>query len=109
MSRKHGTHQVMTYAGDVNLIGVDIGAIQRNTEVLLNACKGIGLAVNTGKTKYMEIGSYLGMVANEHVRICSNSYEKVKAFKYLGSLVKNKISIHEEIKYRFKAGNSGCY
>ena len=29
-----------------------------NTDVLLNACKDIGLAVNIGKTKYMEIGRH---------------------------------------------------
>ena len=29
--------------------------IERNADMLLNACKDIGLAVNTGKTKYMEI------------------------------------------------------
>ena len=45
----------------------------------------IGLAVNTGKTKYMEVGRHRGMMANEHVRIGSKSYEKVKTFKYLGS------------------------
>ena len=45
----------MTYADDVNLIGDDIRTIKRNAGVLLNACKDIGLAVNTGKTKYMEI------------------------------------------------------
>ena len=33
-----------------------------NTEVILNACKDIGLAVNTGKTKYMEIGCHRGMI-----------------------------------------------
>ena len=27
-----------------------------HADVLLNACKDIGLAVNTGKTKYMDIG-----------------------------------------------------
>jgi len=26
-----------------------------------------------------------GMIANEHIRIGSNSYEKVKSFRYLGS------------------------
>ena len=46
----------MTYAGDANLIDGDIRTIERNADVLLNACKDIGLAVNTGKTKYMEIG-----------------------------------------------------
>ena len=43
------------YADDVNLICGDIRTIERNADVLLNACKDIGLAVNTGKTKYMEI------------------------------------------------------
>ena len=56
-------------------------------QVLLNTCKDIGLAVNTGKTKYMEIGSHRSMIANEHIEIGSNSYEKVKTFKYLGSLL----------------------
>ena len=37
-----------------------------------------------------------------------NSYEKLKTFKYLGSLVTNKNSIQEEIKCKLKAGNS-CY
>ena len=32
---------------DVNLIGDDIRTIERKVDVLLNACKHIGLAVNT--------------------------------------------------------------
>ena len=50
-------------ADDVNLIGDYIRTIERN--VLLNACKDIGLAVNIGKTMYMEIGCHRGMIANE--------------------------------------------
>ena len=41
--------------------------------MLLNACKDIGLAVSTGKTKYMEIGRNRGVIANEHIKIGSNS------------------------------------
>ena len=63
------------------------------------------LALNKGETKYTEIRPHRGMIANEHVRIGSNSYEKVKIFKYLGSLVTNQNSIHEEIKCRLKAEN----
>ena len=48
------THQVLAYADDVNLIGYAIRTIQRNADVLLNACKDIGLAVNIGKTNYMK-------------------------------------------------------
>ena len=70
-----------------------------------DACKDIGLVVNTGKTKYMEIGRNWGMIANAHVKIGNNSYEKVKTFKYLGSLMTKQNSIHEEIKSTLKAGN----
>jgi hypothetical protein len=44
--------------------------------VLLNACKDIGLAVNIRKTKYMEIEDHRGMIANEHIKIGSNSFKK---------------------------------
>ena len=56
----------------------------------------------------MELGSHQGMIVNEHIRIGSNSYEKVKTFKYLCSLVTNQNSIQEEIECRLKAGNL-CY
>ena len=71
----NGTHQVLAYADDVNLKGGDIGTIERNTDVLLNACKNIGLAVYTEKTEYMEVGCHQGMMANGH-KIGGSSYEK---------------------------------
>ena len=77
----NGTHQVLAYADDVNLIGDDIRTIERNANVLLNACKDIGLAVNIGKTKYMEVRRHRGIIANAHIKIGSNSYEKVETFK----------------------------
>ena len=73
-----GTHQAFAYVNDLNVIGNDIRTIERNADVSLNACMDIGLAVNTGKTKYMEIGRHRGMIANEHVKTGSNSYKKVK-------------------------------
>ena len=42
---------------------------ERNADVLLNTCKDIGLAVNTGKTKNMEAGCNSGMMANEHIMV----------------------------------------
>ena len=55
----------------------------------------------------MEIECRQGMIANEHIRIGSNSYEKVKSFKHLGFLLKRQNSIQEEIliKCRLKAEN----
>ena len=46
--------KLLAYADDVNLLDDDIRTIERNADVLLNAC----LAVNTGKTKYMEIACH---------------------------------------------------
>jgi hypothetical protein len=80
--------------------------MERNVDVLFNACKDIDLAVNTGKTKNMEVGRNRGTVTNKHIRIGSNSHEKETTFKYLGTLVTNQNSIQEEIKCGLKAGNS---
>ena len=72
----NGIHQVLAYADDVNLIGDDNRTIEGNADVSLNACNDIGLAVNTGKAKYMEIGCHQGMIANVHIKIGSNSLKK---------------------------------
>ena len=42
------------------------------------------------------------LIANEHIKIGSNSYEKVKTFKYLGSLLTNKNYIEEELNLGLK-------
>ena len=57
----------MAYMDDVNLIGDDIRTIIRIIGVSLNVSKDIDLAVNTGKTKYMEAGRLRGMMANVHI------------------------------------------
>ena len=82
---------------------VIIRTTERNADVLLIACKDIGLAVNTGKTKYMEIGSPPVMIANELIRMGSN--DKVKTLKYLFSLLTDQHSIEGEIKCILKVGN----
>ena len=56
----------------------------------------------------MEIGRHRVMIANANIKIGSNSNEKMKTFKCLGSVLTNQNYIQEEIKCRFKAGNS-CY
>jgi hypothetical protein len=52
----------LVFADDVNLIG-DTIRIERNADVLLNACKDTALAVSTGKTKYTEIGHHQCLMA----------------------------------------------
>jgi hypothetical protein len=49
----NGTHQLLDYADDVNLLGDDIDIIKTNTETLIDVSKKVGLEINVEKTKYM--------------------------------------------------------
>jgi hypothetical protein len=49
----NGTHQLLVYADDVNLLGDNIDTIKKNTQTLIDASNDVGLEVITEKTKYM--------------------------------------------------------
>jgi hypothetical protein len=49
----NGTHQLLSYADDVTLLGDNIDTIKKNTETLIDASKEVGLEINVEKTKYM--------------------------------------------------------
>jgi hypothetical protein len=48
----NGTHQLLAYADDVNILGGSVPTVRENAEALVVATKEIGLEVNTDKTKY---------------------------------------------------------
>ena len=49
----NGTHQLLVYADDVNILGGSVRTIKENAETLIVRSKETGLEVNADKTKYM--------------------------------------------------------
>jgi hypothetical protein len=45
----NGTHQLLAQADDVNLLGDNIDTIKKNTEILINGIKEVGLEINVEK------------------------------------------------------------
>ena len=53
----NGTHQLLAYADDVNILGGTIPTLKENAEALVAATRETGLEVIADKTKYMVIFS----------------------------------------------------
>jgi hypothetical protein len=73
----NGTHQLLVYADDVNILGGSIHIIRKNTEALVIASKEIGLEVNAEKTKYIVMSSEIRM----QDKIGYKSFERLEWFK----------------------------
>ena len=88
----NGTHQLLAYADDVNILGGSIHTLK----------------VNADKTKYMVMARDQNAGRIHRVRTDNSTFESVEEFKHLGTTLTNQNSIAEEIKSRLKSGNV-CY
>jgi len=104
----NGTHRLLAYADDVNILGGSVHTVKENAEALVVATKEIGLEVNADKTKYKIMSRDQNAGQSHSMKIDNSSIERVEGFKYLGTTLTNKNSIQEEIKSRLKLGNA-CY
>jgi hypothetical protein len=71
----NGTHQLLAYADDVNLLGDNIDTIMKNTETLIEVSKEVALGINLEKIKYMSLSRHQNAAQNRD--IANRSFENV--------------------------------
>jgi hypothetical protein len=106
--KSNGTHQLLAYADDVNLLGDKIDTMKRNTETLIDASKEVGLKINVEKPKYMLLSLHQNVGEIRDIEIGDIPFANMSQFRYLGMTVTNQNLIQEKIKRRLNSGNA-CY
>jgi hypothetical protein len=104
----NGTHQLLAYADDVNILGDNLDTLKKNTETLIDVSEEVDLEINVEKTNYMLLSRQQNVGQNQDIKIANRLSENVSQFKYLGSIVTNLNFNREEIKRRLNSGNA-CY
>jgi ribosomal protein S2 len=94
----NGTHQLLVYVDDVNLLGDNIDTVKKNTQTLIDISKEVGLEVNAEKTKYMVLSRHQNAGQNQDIKRGNRCFENVAQFRYLGTTMTNRNLIQEEIK-----------
>ena len=94
----NGTHHLLAYADDVNILGRSAHTVKENTEALAVATKETGLEVNADKTKYMVMSRDQNAGRNYSMKIDNSFIERLEEFKYLGTTLTKKILFRKKLR-----------
>jgi len=70
----NGTHQLLVYADDVNMLRGNVHTIKENAEALVVTSKETGLEVNADKTKYMVMSRDQNAGRIHNIKIDNSSF-----------------------------------
>ena len=74
----NGTHHLLAYADDFNILGGSIYTLKKNTEALVAATRETGLEVSADKTKYMVMSLNQNAGRIHIVRTDSSTFERLE-------------------------------
>jgi len=100
---------VLAYADDIVLLVENKVNLKEQAGKLLDTANRIGLEINAEKTEYliMQRGEVADHV-HPFLEVGQYKFQRVKEFKYLGSILTDKNDELTEIKARLQSGNK-CY
>jgi len=105
-SKFNGTHQLLVYADDVNILDGSVHTIRKNAVASIVVSKETGLEVNEDQTEYTVISWDRDAGRSHSIKTDSSSFEMMDEFRYLGTTWTNQDPIQEDIKSRLKWGNA---
>jgi len=94
----NGTHKLLVYADDVNILGGSIHTVKENAEALIVASKEIGLEVFADKTKYMVMSRDQNAGQSRSMKIDNSPFERVEELKYLETTLTIKILLRKKLR-----------
>jgi hypothetical protein len=102
----YGTHQLLVYADDVNIMGGSLHTIRKNTKALVADSKETGLEVNSDRTVHMVVYGDQNEGRSHNIKIDNSSFERMEQFKYLETTLMHQNSIQKQIKNILTSGNA---
>ena len=94
----NGTHQLLVYTDDVNILGGSVHTVKENAESLVVACKETGIEVNFNNSKYMVRSRDQNAGRSHSIKIDNIALERVEEFIYLGITLIHKILFRNKLR-----------